>query len=359
MFDRLEEIEQKYVLLSDKINTPETIADQQLWRQLMKEYSDLTPIVETFREYKAAKEQVAESKQLLNDDLDDDFKQLVKDELKESQEKTETLTEKLKFLLLPKDPNDEKNVIVEIRGGAGGDEAALFAGDLFRMYSRYAERSRFKVELLSTNESDLGGFKEVVFLISGKGAYSRLKYESGVHRVQRIPTTESGGRIHTSTVTVAVLPEAEEVDVELDLNDVRIDVFRSSGNGGQSVNTTDSAVRVTHIPTGIVISCQDEKSQLKNKDKALKVLRAKLYEIEIEKQNSLVSAERKSQVGTGDRSERIRTYNFPQGRVTDHRVGLTLHRLEAVLDGDLNEIMDTLITTEQAEKLKAGGLDKN
>ncbi len=353
MFNRLQEIEDKYVQLTERVNSPETIADQQLWRILMKEYSDLTPIVETYREYKKTKAELADGKDMLNDNLDDEFRQMVKEEVKENQEKIENLTEKLKVLLLPKDPNDDKNVIVEIRGGAGGDEAALFAGDLFRMYLRYAERSKFKTEILNTNESDLGGYKEVVFLIAGKGAYSRLKYESGVHRVQRIPTTESGGRIHTSTVTVAVLPEAEEVDVELDLNDVRIDVFRSSGNGGQSVNTTDSAVRVTHVPTGIVISCQDEKSQLKNKDKALKVLRAKLYELELEKQASQVSAERKSQVGTGDRSERIRTYNFPQGRVTDHRVGLTLHRLESVLDGDLDEIMDTLITTEQAEKLKA------
>jgi peptide chain release factor 1 len=255
------------------------------------------------------------------------------------------------MLLLPKDPNDEKNVIVEIRGGAGGDEAALFAGDLFRMYIRYAERRRWKTELLNVNQSDIGGYKEIVFMIQGKAAYSRLKYESGVHRVQRIPVTESGGRIHTSTVTVAVLPEAEDVDVELNLADVRVDVFRSSGNGGQSVNTTDSAVRVTHLPTGIVISCQDEKSQLKNKDKAFKILRAKLFDLELEKQRSQLSAERRSQVGTGDRSERIRTYNFPQSRVTDHRVDLTVHRLDAILDGDLDDIMDTLVTSAQAKSL--------
>ncbi len=353
MFDRLEEIEKKYNDLSGKVNDPEVIADQNQWRVFMKEYSDLTPIVEAYKEYKSVKNAIEESKEMLNENLEDDFKQLVKDELKENLEKIEELKEKLKILLLPKDPNDDKNVIVEIRGGAGGDEAALFAGNLFRMYSRYAERQRWKTEIMSMNDSDMGGFKEIVFLINGKGAYSRLKYESGVHRVQRIPVTESGGRIHTSTVTVAVLPEAEDVDVELDMNDVRIDVFRSSGNGGQSVNTTDSAVRVTHAPTGIVISCQDEKSQLKNKDKALKILRAKLYDLEIEKQHSQLSAERKSQVGTGDRSERIRTYNFPQGRVTDHRVGLTLHKLDIVLDGELDEIMDTLITTDQAEKLKA------
>lgn len=353
MFDRLEELEEKYMNLSDEINKPEVIADQNRWRELMKEHSAITPIVEKYKEYKKVRDEIKDGKEMLNESLEDDFKQMVKEELKENQERIENIKEELKILLLPSDPNDDKNVIVEIRGGAGGDEAALFAGDLFRMYSRYAERSRWKTEIMSSNENDLGGYKEIVFMITGKGAYSRLKYESGVHRVQRIPSTESGGRIHTSTVTVAVLPEAEDVDVEIDMNDVRVDVFRSSGNGGQSVNTTDSAVRVTHAPSGIVISCQDEKSQLKNKDKALKILRAKLYELEIQKQQSELSAERKSQVGTGDRSERIRTYNFPQGRVTDHRVGLTLHRLDAILDGDLNEIMDTLITTDQTEKLKA------
>lgn len=354
MFKRLEELEEKFMQLSDRVNDPAVISNQNLWRNLMKEHSELTPIIETYREYKKAETGIEESNELLNSKIDDDFKQMVKEDLKENTEKSSKLSEKLKVLLLPKDPNDDKNVIVEIRGGAGGDEAALFAGNLFRMYSRYAERNRWKTEMMSANEANVGGFKEVVFIITGKGAYSRLKYESGVHRVQRIPATESGGRIHTSTVTVAVLPEAEDVDVELNMNDVRIDVFRSSGNGGQSVNTTDSAVRVTHAPTGIVISCQDEKSQLKNKDKALKILRAKLYDLELEKQNSQLSAERKSQVGTGDRSERIRTYNFPQGRVTDHRIGLTLHRLDSILDGDIDELMDTLITTDQAEKLKAG-----
>ncbi|KAI4453525.1 hypothetical protein MML48_scaffold00019492 [Holotrichia oblita] len=353
MFDKLSELETKYEKLSEQINNPEIIAEQNTWRELMKEHSSLTDIISVYREYKKASDGLSEAKEMLNTETDEDFRQLLKEELKESTENVAELAEKLKLLLLPKDPNDDKNVIVEIRGGAGGDEAALFAGDLFRMYSRYAERTHWKIEILNSNASDLGGFKEIVFIITGKSAYSRLKYESGVHRVQRIPTTESGGRIHTSTVTVAVLPEAEEVDVALDMNDVRVDVFRSSGNGGQSVNTTDSAVRITHIPTGIVISCQDEKSQLKNKDKALKILRAKLYELEQEKQRSSVAAARKSQVGTGDRSERIRTYNFPQGRVTDHRVNLTLHRLDSILDGDLNEIMDTLITTDQAEKLKA------
>lgn len=351
MFARLEETEAKYEEISKKLSDPEVINKQSEFRKMMKEHSDMTPIVEKYREMKRSEEAIEEAKMILDESNDDELKQFAKEELSENREKLEVIQNELKILLLPKDPNDDKNVIVEIRGGAGGDEAALFAGDLFRMYSRYAERRRWKVEMMSYNENDLGGFKEVSFMIQGQGAYSRLKYESGVHRVQRIPTTESGGRIHTSTVTVAVLPEAEEVDVELNMNDVRIDVFRSSGNGGQCVNTTDSAVRITHAPTGIVISCQDEKSQLKNKEKALKVLRARLYDLELEKQQSEVSAARKSQVGTGDRSERIRTYNFPQGRVTDHRVGLTLHRLDAVLDGDLDEVMDTLITTDQAKKL--------
>ena len=353
MFERIEELETKYDMLTRKINNPEIIGEQAVWRLYMKEHSELSPIVEKYRDYKKARQDLADAKEMLEQSNDEELRQLAKDEIRLLQEQIERSTEDLKLMLAPKDPNDEKNVIVEIRGGAGGDEAALFAGDLFRMYIRYAERSRWKTELLSVNESDIGGYKEIVFLIKGKSVYSRLKYESGVHRVQRIPVTESGGRIHTSTVTVAVLPEAEEVDVDLNMNDVRIDVFRSSGNGGQSVNTTDSAVRVTHMPTGIVISCQDEKSQLKNKDKALKILRAKLYDIEQEKQRSQLSAERRSQVGTGDRSERIRTYNFPQNRLTDHRVDLTLHKLDMVLDGDLDDIMDTLITTAQAEKLGA------
>ena len=352
MLDKLTELEMKFQDLSEKISDADTIANQDIWRRYMKEHSDLSPIIEIYREYKNAEQSLSEAKELMKESGDEEMKQLAREEFSESKDKMESLKRELTVLLLPKDPNDEKNVIVEIRGGAGGDEAALFAGVLFRMYSRYAERNRFKTEILSSNESDIGGFKEVSFMIQGKGAYQRLKYESGVHRVQRIPTTESSGRIHTSTVTVAVLPEAEDVDVALDMNDVRIDVFRSSGNGGQSVNTTDSAVRVTHMPTGIVISCQDEKSQLKNKDKALKVLRARLYDLELEKQRSELCQTRKSQVGTGDRSERIRTYNYPQGRVTDHRIGLTLHRIEQILDGDLNEIMDTLIATEQAERLR-------
>ncbi len=353
MLDKLKEVEDKFEELSVLISDPEVIADQNRWRNLMKEHAGISELVNLYREYKKCQEEVNDAKEMLNDKLEDDFREMVKEELKENQEKLEELEEKMKFELLPKDPNDDKNVIVEVRGGAGGDEASLFAYDLFRMYKMYAETQNWKVELLSSSDSEAGGFKEVSFLIKGQGAFSRLKYESGVHRVQRVPDTESQGRIHTSTVTVAVLPEAEEVDVKLDMNDVRVDVFRSSGNGGQSVNTTDSAVRITHAPTGIVISCQDEKSQLKNKDKALKVLRARLFELEIQKQNDEISAERKSQVGTGDRSERIRTYNYPQGRVSDHRINLTLYRLEHVMNGDLTEFIESLNTHFQAEKLKA------
>ena len=354
MFEKIEELAAKYEELGVMINDPDVIADNAKWRELMKEYSDITPIVEKYNEYKQAKQTKQDALEMLESENEEDFKAMLKAELSEAKEKEEVLKNEIKLLLLPKDPNDEKNVIMEIRGGAGGDEANIFAGDLFRMYSRYAERRGWKVELMSANESDLGGFKEVSFMISGNGAYSRLKFESGVHRVQRVPSTESGGRIHTSTATVAVLPEAEEVDVNIDMNDVRIDVFRASGNGGQCVNTTDSAVRVTHIPSGIVVSCQDEKSQIKNKAKALKVLYARLYEMERQAHDSKISAERRSQVGTGDRSEKIRTYTFPQGRVTDHRIGLTFHKIDAILDGDLDDIIDTLITTDQAEKLKSG-----
>lgn len=352
MFDRLAEIEIKYGELAEQINDPDVIANQTEWRKLMKEYSDMTPIMEKYQEYKAAKEGVEESLALLEDKLDDEFRELVKEELAEHKEKLAELKEEITILLLPKDPNDEKNVIVEIRGGVGGDEAALFAERLFRMYARYAERRKWRIELMNYNESELGGFKEVSFLIKGQGAYSRLKYESGVHRVQRVPVTESGGRIHTSTATVAVLPEAEEVDVHIDMNDVRVDVFRASGNGGQCVNTTDSAVRMTHIPTGIVVSCQNEKSQLKNKEQALKVLYARVYERERRAHDEAIASDRRSQVGTGDRSERIRTYNFPQGRVTDHRIGLTLHKIDAIIDGDLDEILDALATTDQMSKMQ-------
>ena len=352
MLNRLEELEKKYIELSDKINDPDIISDNELWRKLMKEHSDITPIIEKYKEYKQTIKAYDEAKEMLDDNsLDDDMRQLAKEELNENAKKTEIIQDELKILLLPKDPNDEKNVIVEIRGGTGGDEAALFAGDLFRMYSRYAERQKWKIEIMNATESDAGGFKEIVFMINGAGAYSRFKYESGGHRVQRVPATESKGRIHTSAVTVAVLPEVEEVDVNLDMNDVRIDVFRASGNGGQCVNTTDSAVRVTHIPTGIVVSCQDEKSQLKNKDKALKVLRAKLYDLELEKQNSEVSAERKSQVGRVYRSEKMRTKKIPKSRDTDNRIGLTLYKLDSILDGDITELLDALITSDQAEKL--------
>ena len=353
MITKLDALEKKYDDISKKISDPEIINQQELWQKLVKELSELDEVVKKYREYKRVIENIEEAKMILEDrNADEELKDLAKEDLKINNNQRDKILEQIKILLLPKDPNDKKNVIVEIRGGAGGDEANLFAGDLFRMYSHYAESKKWRTEILNFNESDIGGFKEIVFMISGSGVYSRLKFESGVHRVQRIPETESNGRIHTSTVTVAILPEAEEVDVKINPNDLRIDVFRSSGNGGQSVNTTDSAVRVTHIPTGIVISCQDEKSQLKNKDKALKILRAKLFDLENEKQKKMLSQERKNQVGTGDRSERIRTYNFPQSRVTDHRINLTLYKLENILNGDLDEIIDSLVTFYQAEKLK-------
>ncbi len=353
MFERLVEFVNRHDELSVLINDPDIISNQEKWRSLMKEYSTVTPIAEKYNDYKNTKKAIDDALEMLGDNPDDDFRALLKEELSENKERLATIEEELKILLIPKDPNDDKNVIMEIRGGAGGDEAALFAGSLFRMYTKYAEKKGWKVELMNASENDLGGFKEVSFMISGYGAYSRLKYESGVHRVQRVPETESGGRIHTSTVTVAVLPEADEVDVQLDMNDVRIDVFRASGNGGQCVNTTDSAVRVTHIPTGIVVSCQDEKSQLKNKNKALKVLYARIYDMELKRHNEEIAGERKSQVGTGNRNERIRTYNFPQGRVTDHRVNLTIYKIDSVMEGNLEEIIDTLSAAERAEKLKA------
>ena len=393
MFDRLEDLLIRFEEIMSELNEPFVVNDQTRFQKLMKEQSDLQPIVDAYKEYKESKQTVEDSlsmleeesdeemremlkeelndakknieelehklsKQTVEDSLsmleeesDEEMREMLKEELNDAKKNIEELEHKLKILLLPKDPNDEKNVIVEIRAGAGGDEAALFAAEIYRMYVKYADMHRWKTEMMSLNENGIGGFKEVTFMITGQGAYSRLKYESGVHRVQRVPETESGGRIHTSTITVAIMPEAEEVDFQLDMNDCKFDVFRASGNGGQCVNTTDSAVRLTHIPTGIVISCQDEKSQLKNKDKALKVLRSRLYEMELAKQHDAEAEARRSQIGTGDRSEKIRTYNFPQGRVTDHRIKLTLHRLDGILNGDLDEIIDSLIAADQAAKL--------
>jgi len=353
MFESLGALKDKYNDLEVKISDPDVIANQEQWQKLMKEHADLSPVVKKYDEYVKAIDDINGAKEIIANETDEDLRSLAKEELSDLEKNLEVIIDELKILLLPKDPNDDKNVIVEIRGGAGGDEAALFAGALFRMYSMYASNRRWKVELMSSNETGIGGYKEVVFMITGKGAYSRLKFESGVHRVQRVPETESQGRIHTSTVTVAVLPEAEDVEVNLDVNDVRVDVFRSSGNGGQSVNTTDSAVRLTHIPTGIVISMQDEKSQLKNKEKAFKILKAKLYDMELEKAQKEMASQRKSQVGTGDRAERIRTYNYPQGRVSDHRIGLNLYKLETFLNGDMDEVIDALITTDQADKLNS------
>ena len=353
MFESLGALKDKYNDLEVKISDPDVIANQEQWQKLMKEHADLSPVVKKYDEYVKAIDDINGAKEIIANEADEDLRSLAKEELSDLEKHLEVIIAERKILLLPKDPNDDKNVIVEIRGGAGGDEAALFAGALFRMYSMYASNRRWKVELMSSNETGIGGYKEVVFMITGKGAYSRLKFESGVHRVQRVPETESQGRIHTSTVTVAVLPEAEDVEVNLDVNDVRVDVFRSSGNGGQSVNTTDSAVRLTHIPTGIVISMQDEKSQLKNKEKAFKILKAKLYDMELEKAQKEMASQRKSQVGTGDRAERIRTYNYPQGRVSEHRIGLNLYKLETFLNGDMDEVIDALITTDQADKLNS------
>lgn len=352
MLDKLQAIEDRYLELEQLISDPDIIARQDEWQKLTKNHSKLTPIITVFRQYKEVRKGIDDALDMLSDKLDDDFRVMVQSELTELKEKAQQQEEELRILLLPKDPNDDKNVIVEIRGGAGGDEAALFAGDLFRMYTRYADSQGWRTELLEANAPELGGFKEVVFSIQGDGAYSKLKYESGVHRVQRVPTTEASGRIHTSTVTVAVLAEAEEVDVEINQNDLRIDTYCASGAGGQHVNKTESAVRITHLPTGIVVQCQDEKSQLKNRDKAMRVLRAKLLEAAEQKQHAEMAQARKSQVGTGDRSERIRTYNFPQGRVTDHRIGLTLHKLDFVLNGDLDELLNGLITADRSEKLQ-------
>lgn len=354
MFDKLIEVEKRFEEVNELICNPDVVADMEQYTKLMKELKQLTPVVEKFREYKTAKETFEESKEMLNDSsLDADFTEMVKEEFEQSKEDIERFAEELKILLLPRDPNDDRNVIIEIRGGAGGEESALFAGVLYRMYSMYAEAKGFKTEVLSASETGLGGFKEISFSVDGDGAYSRFKFESGVHRVQRVPETESQGRIHTSTTTVAVLPEAEEVDFELNESDLQIDTFRASGAGGQHINKTSSAIRITHIPTGTVVECQDERSQHKNKDKALKVLRARLYDAEKAKHDAEIAGERKAQVGTGDRSERIRTYNYPQGRVSDHRINLTLYKLEQILNGDLDELIDALITADTAEKLKA------
>lgn len=351
MFDRLEDILRKYEDITMELNDPSVISDQNRFRALMKEQKNLEALVNCYLEYKKSKQAVEDALAMLDEESDPEMKEMLRDELSAAKDRIPELEEKLKILLLPKDPNDEKNVIVEIRAGVGGDEAALFAADMYRVYTRYAERQNWRVETMSVEDIGIGGIKTVSFMIKGQGAYSRLKFESGVHRVQRIPATESGGRIHTSAITVAIMPEVEDVEVEIDMNDCKFDVFRASGNGGQCVNTTDSAVRLTHFPTGIVISCQDEKSQQQNKAKALKVLRAKLYELEQERQHNNEAELRRSQVGSGDRSEKIRTYNFHQGRVTDHRINLTLYKIDQIMDGDIDELIDALIAADQASKL--------
>lgn len=353
MFEKLKAVEARYEEVGEQLMQPEIVSDQARFTALMKEHKQLTPVVETYRAYAKALSDGEEARGLLDEPgLDREMKELAEEELADARSREETLAEELKILLLPKDPNDDKNVIVEIRGGAGGEEAALFAGALMRMYAMYAEARRWKTEIMSSNETELGGYKEVSFMVEGEGAYSRLKYESGVHRVQRVPETETAGRIHTSTVTVAVLPEAEDVEVDINPADLQIDTYRSGGAGGQHVNKTESAIRITHLPTGLVVECQDERSQHKNKEKAMKVLRSRLYDKMLEEQNQQIASDRKSQVGTGDRSERIRTYNYPQGRVTDHRIGLTLYKIEQILNGDLDEVIDALITADRAAKLQ-------
>ena len=353
MFENLSVYEDRYNELNDMMMDPKVQSDSKLLQKTAIEHAEIEPIVKKYREYTETTEAIAENKSMFDEKIDDEMRELVKEELKIEEERLAEIEEELKILLIPKDENDDKNVIVEIRGGAGGDEAALFAGVLLRQYIHYADNHNWKSELMSSNENGIGGFKEAILLIQGKGAYSRLKYESGVHRVQRVPETESSGRIHTSTATVIVMPEIDDVEIEIDPNDVRVDVFRSSGNGGQSVNTTDSAVRLTHEPTGIVVSCQDEKSQLKNKDKAFKILKAKLYDMELQKQEDAVSKEKKSQIGSGDRSERIRTYNYPQGRVTDHRINYTSHRIDDINNGDLDDLIDALTAADQAAKIES------
>jgi peptide chain release factor 1 len=355
MLERLNFVEGKYEELTLRISDPSVMANQTEWQRLVKEHAELQNVVTMYREYKHLEQELAMNMDMLEIEDEQEMREMIQEEMKSNREGMQKIESDLQIMLLPKDPNDDKNVFVEIRGGAGGDEAALFSYNLFRMYSKYAESKRWKVEVMSLNETDIGGYKEVVFLLKGQGAYSQLKYESGVHRVQRVPDTESSGRVHTSTATVAVLPEVDEVDVQIDPNDLRIDVYRSSGNGGQSVNTTDSAVRVTHIPSGLVVAVQDEKSQLKNKDKAISILRSRLFERAEQERAKGIADERKSQVGTGDRSERIRTYNYPQGRVTDHRINLTLYKLDTFMNGDIEEMISALINYDQAEKLKAMG----
>ena len=355
MFDKLEDIVLRLEEVLNQLQEPDVANDQNRFRKLMKEQAELTPIVEAYKEYKACKQNIEDSLELLNEESDEEMRELAKEELNEAKKRVEELENEIKILLLPKDPNDDKDIIVEIRAGAGGDEAALFAAELFRMYTHYVESKGWKVEVVNADETGIGGMKEIEFMVKGQGAYSVLKYESGVHRVQRVPETESGGRIHTSTASVAVMPEAEEVDIQIDEKDIRIDVMRASGNGGQCVNTTDSAVRLTHYPTGIVIYSQTEKSQIQNKEKAFALLRAKLYDLEIQKAHDAEADARRSQIGTGDRSEKIRTYNFPQGRVTDHRIGLTLYKLDKIMDGDIQEIIDACIAADQAAKLAKMG----
>ncbi|WP_405738659.1 peptide chain release factor 1 [Anaerovibrio slackiae] len=353
MIDKLQAVEDKFLELESLISDPSVLADMPRWQRFNREHAGLEPIVAAYREYKAVCHAIEDSRAMLDEGIEeDDFRHMVEEELAEQRSRKEQLDNELPVLLLPRDPNDDKNVIVEIRGGVGGEEAALFAGDLFRMYSRYAEAQGWRVSILDSNPTEIGGFKEISFAVEGNGAYSKLKYESGTHRVQRVPVTESGGRIHTSAVTVAVLPEADEVDVDIKAEELRIDTYRAGGAGGQYVNKTESAIRITHLPTGIVVQCQDEKSQLKNKEKAMRVLRARVLEQAQQQQADAIAADRRSQVGSGDRSERIRTYNFPQGRVTDHRIGLTLHKLDFVLNGQLDELLNGLITADQAERLK-------
>lgn len=353
MFEKLDFTVDKYEELAKKVADPDIISNQPEWQKLMREMSELSPVVKSYREYKKAEEELAEAREMLNSEDDEELREMAKEEVRDQETRIEEITVELKKLMIPKDPNDEKNVILEVRAGTGGDEAALFAGELLRMYLKYAEDHRWTAEVTDVNEVGIGGVKEATVIIKGKGVYSRLKYESGTHRVQRVPETESQGRVHTSAATVAVLPEVDDVEVDLDPNDVRVDVYRASGNGGQCVNTTDSAVRLTHVPTGLVVTCQDEKSQIKNKDKAFKVLRSRLYDLKLKEQQDKISSERKSQIGSGDRSEKIRTYNFPQSRITDHRIGLSLYKLDQFMNGDLDEVIDALIAHDRTEKMKA------